>query len=133
MYLDVIELPINIEQPKAPQTPSIRLTRHQLAKLGEEEAISKSQRAPSPQLEEDVTEDATNDHTEHVSEEAISEVKKDGTTKEDSDEIETPTAHDEPAKVENKPARLTRRQQAKLEKEWKQSQVEQQPPQSGFW
>lgn len=134
MYSDVIEPSTGIEQPKAPQTPAVRLTRRQLAKLEEEEATSKSQPTPSPhRLERDATEDATEgatkDYAETGSEEAIPEVKKDATTKEDSGETETPIAHEELPKVETKPVRLTRRQQAKLEKEWKQSQAKQQSPQ----
>ncbi|KAF9693582.1 hypothetical protein EKO04_008235 [Ascochyta lentis] len=114
---ETVQVPDIEEQPKAPQTPAVRLTRRQLAKL-EEEALSKSQRAPSPSPEKTAVADTTEKSVEQVP------LEKD----EVSIAQEAPTNADpEPAP---KPVRLTRRQQAKLEEELKRSQAELPPIQS---
>ncbi|KAF2625285.1 hypothetical protein BU25DRAFT_118049 [Macroventuria anomochaeta] len=126
MHPDIAQIPNNDEQSKAPQTPAVRLTRRQLAKLEEEEALSKSQRAPPPQPEE-VVEDAAGEPVKRV--EVAVEQKGDVVT----EGSETLVVPEEPTNLEPEPApkpvRLTRRQQAKLEEELKLSQAEQQTPQ----
>ncbi|KAF3034090.1 hypothetical protein E8E12_005918 [Didymella heteroderae] len=103
---EVAQDPNESEQTKMPQTPAVRLTRRQLAKL-EEEALSKSQRAPRPSAaEEAVVEDVSEEAREQP--EAASEVRDDVTTGEDV----TPAAHEETVEVEpqtaRKPTRRTR-------------------------
>ena len=107
----------NEELPKAPQTPAVRLTRRQLAKLEEEEALSKSQRAPSPQPEEDIAQQAAEGPAEPAAAEPTVDAEKQASPEKD----ETPVAHNDPIEIEPKPAktpaRRTRRQQPITEEE----------------
>ncbi|KAJ4343994.1 hypothetical protein N0V95_006450 [Ascochyta clinopodiicola] len=117
------------DESKTPQTPAIRLTRRQLAKL-EGEALSKSQRAPSPPPSEEApTTEATEISAEQIPKESIVEPERKAVAEKD----EIPIAHEETTNVDlepaPKPVRLTRRQQAKLEEELVQSQAEQPPAQ----
>ena len=173
----------DIKQTKVPQTPAVRLTRRQLAKLEEEEALNKSQRAPSPPAaEEQKIEDIAEERLEQIetaletkvdveAEENVAPAVEQETviepqtarkptrrtrrqqTKHEEErpeepvarevteaitelpvehnavEVERPAVVEETAKTEpempTKPVRLTRRQQAKLEEEQKQTQAEQ--------
>ncbi|KAF1358414.1 hypothetical protein EJ07DRAFT_180138 [Lizonia empirigonia] len=112
------------EPPKDPQAPAPRLTRRQLAKL-EEEALSRSQRAPSTLAGDAENTDTTDKTAEKAPEELVAEPKEDTVAEADV----TPTTHEEPTEASPesppKPVRLTRRQQAKLEEELK-AQAEQQ-------
>ncbi|KAF3040791.1 hypothetical protein E8E11_002846 [Didymella keratinophila] len=105
---DAAQETYDTEQTKVPQTPSIRLTRRQLAKLEEEEALSKSQRAPSPAVaEERKTENNAEEKLQQT--ETALEAKVDVEAEEDVAPLEPQTAR--------KPTRRTRRQQAKHEEE----------------
>ncbi|KAF1928580.1 uncharacterized protein M421DRAFT_420469 [Didymella exigua CBS 183.55] len=102
------------EQPDVPQTPAVRLTRRQQAKLEEEEAPGKSHRVLSPQPEE---------RNEDVAGEGVEQAEVDLKVEADAAPVENKTlaAHEEHAEVEpqtaRKPTRRTRRQQVKIEKE----------------
>ncbi|KZM20119.1 uncharacterized protein EKO05_0007474 [Ascochyta rabiei] len=126
---ETVQSPDTEDESKAPQTPAVRLTRRQLAKL-EEEALSKSRRAPSsPPPEEATITNATKTPAVYVPEEPIVDSKQEAVAEKD----EVPTAHEKPTNVDPesapKPVRLTRRQQARLEEESKRLQAEQPPPQ----
>lgn len=113
---DVALLTNETEQTKVPSTPAVRLTRRQLAKLEEEEALSKSQRAPSPPAAEE-------HEVEHVAEEAAEQTEAASEAKADvkTEGHVAPTPHEETVEVEpqtaRKPTRRTRRQQTKREEQ----------------
>lgn len=115
MHKDDIGAPYDDEQPVVPQTPAVRLTRRQLAKLEGEEALNKSQRAP-PTSEDDTIEERV-DHTE---EQAV-EVTEDESAAAAAPQDETPIAQGKPPIIgpesAPKPTRRTRRQQTKHEQE----------------
>lgn len=95
------------EQPRVPNTPSVRLTRRQLAKLEEEEAQCKQQHEPF-----------ANGH--NVADDVGEQVAKPAemTAQED-----TPAIQGEPKKADSdtkQPARRARRKQAKLDEDSKQ-------------
>jgi hypothetical protein len=117
LRLDITEASNDNEEPTAPQTPAVRLTRRQLAKLEEEEALGKSQRAPSPQPEEDVVQETSKQPVEPVADEAVVDAKE----KPPLEKNAIPMVHDEPTKAElapaKKPTRRTRRQQTNTEEQ----------------
>ncbi len=102
------------EQPKTPQAPATRLTRRQLAKLEEEEALSKPQHVPS---------EAETDGVEDVAEQTVKQTEAVVEERTNAAPVQNETT---PAQAQHtqvkpestpRPARRTRRQQGKLEEE----------------
>lgn len=114
MNADALEALRIDEQFKLPQTPATRLTRRQLAKLEEEEALGKSQRAPSGP-ESNATEDAAEHTTEQI-EASVEDRTNDAPVQNETKIAQAQHTQTKPG-LASGPARRTRRQQTKLEQE----------------